>query len=90
MQLAKTGREYYDPGPTTTPALTGWEASFDGGSTWVAGDVLDGRPKWLVRGPGFADDTTPSVLISENTNPMIRATDNPEVLVRRGPAIYLA
>lgn len=29
----------------------GFEASFDGGLTWIDGDTSDGSPRWMLRGP---------------------------------------
>lgn len=95
MDLPRRGREFYDQTITTAPAVAGWEASFDGGTTYVAGEEVEIDPpvtgalrmRWLVAGP-LADPGTAEV-ISADLVPLLRATDNPELIVRKGPKIRL-
>lgn len=92
MELSRGGREFYDPGPTTTPALTVWEASFDGQASWKPAQLLDGRPKWLVAGPlapTAPEGVDVAAVIATTTLPVLRAADDPELIVRDGPWIKL-
>lgn len=57
MILRRYAREYLDVTITTDPAApvdAVWEATFDGGETWVAWEPVDGEPdrgRWLIAGP---------------------------------------
>lgn len=84
MKLNPTAKEWYALEITTTPAVAGWSASFDGGTTYLASTTVgtDGYFRWLVAGPD-ADPSGATVLPLGRTHPLIRATDNPEVIVRR-------
>jgi hypothetical protein len=86
VKLAPTAREWYALEITTTPAVTAWECSFDDGDTWVASTTVgsDGYFRWLVAGP-TATPGTATVLPLGRTQPVIRATENPEIIVRRKP-----
>lgn len=68
MKLPSTGREYYALEITTSPAVAAWEASFDGGATWVAGalDLVGNLWRWLVAGPDF-DPSEPGVVEADYT-----------------------
>jgi hypothetical protein len=68
--------------------VTAWEASFDNGTTWAASTTVgtDGFSRWLVAGPN-ADPTGATVLPLGRTVPLVRATQNPEVIVRDAPRI---
>ena len=94
MRLHPDAREWYQLQIDTLPAITGWEASFDGGTTWAAGaagTAGDGTEvtRWLVAGPD-ADPGSATVLTASTTAPLIRAAANPEIVVRGAPLIYLA
>lgn len=98
MDLPRAGREFY--GVTSiaaTDRITGepiegltWEASFDGGVTWVAGTQDAAGWRWLVAGPDFDPADWPGLpvatytVVPESTQPRIRAVSNPEALVRSG------
>lgn len=88
MNLSRYGVEYYDPDPQTTPALTGWQASFDNGETWVDSTEHPDteRPVWLVAG---AEATTPgdAIVLTATVKPHLLALDDPETIVRTGPTI---
>ena len=92
VRLNRTSREFYTLTITTDPPVSGWEASFDGGTTWVAGEptIRDANTwRWLVAGPAFVADATPASILAATSVPMLRAVDTPEVLVRRGPTITI-
>lgn len=82
MKLAKASKEWYALEITTTPAVTSWDASFDGGTNWLPSTTVgtDGYFRWLVAGPD-ADPTGATALPVGRTLPMLRATENPEVVV---------
>jgi hypothetical protein len=77
VRLDRHGREYYKPGVTTDPAVdpTDWEASFDGGETWVAA-IDDGGQAAVA-------------VITRSVTPKVRLLDNPEIVVRDAPGISL-
>ena len=83
MKLTRASREWYALEIATTPAVTSWDASFDGGTTWLASTTVgaDGYFRWLVAGPD-ADPTGAVVLAAGRTMPLLRATENPEVIIR--------
>lgn len=92
MKLDPYGREFYRVTITTSPQLTSWEASFDGGTTWTAG-ATDSRTapvantwEWLVAGELVDNsDLAPGELagvITRTMKPKIRAVDSPERIVR--------
>ena len=88
MILHRQGREYYTLTIDTEPAVTGWEASFDGGTTWAPGALNGDVWQWLVAGP-LAPTDQPCMVIDRSTAPLIRAVDTPEILIRSTPTIYL-
>ena len=91
MRLNRQGREFYTLAITTSPAVAAaWEASFDSGRTWTTGvETVDGW-RWLVRGPDCPDDpAVPSAVVSRTINPLVRAADHPELVVRAAPVISL-
>lgn len=87
FRLSRHGREHYEQKITTTPPVTVWEASFDGGTTWHSGTPVAGDPdwyRWLIAGdladPGAAVHVlTPS---TEDHQVLARAVANPELIVR--------
>lgn len=90
MNLNPHGREYYEVGITTDPttAPTDWEASFDSGDTWVAAIDVGGHAAWLVEGAA-APAPAAGVVLTVGVQPLVRLTDNPEVIVRSAPRIYI-
>lgn len=90
MILSTFGREYYALTITTTPVTqpTDWEASFDGGTTWVGASNVNGNSAWLVRGTSAAAGSAVAV-ISRSVSPLVRLTTNPELVVRGAPGIQL-
>lgn len=92
MNLSRYGREHYDVKPVTEPPIAAWEASFDGGATWVSGTALSGADagwfRWLLAGPA-ADQGTATVLAVGKTEPLARGVDDTEIVVRDLPPIYV-
>jgi hypothetical protein len=96
MRLRRESREFYDLTITTDPPVVGWEASFDSGETWHDGELVDVddpeigalRQRWLVAGTE-ADDAGAVAVITRSISPLLRASDDPELVVRRGPTIYV-
>lgn len=92
MKLERDAKQYYDPGPQTTPAVDPavWYASFDGGDTWFPSSVIEsGRPKWLVAGPDAETSGAVAVIDEDTVRPRLRAVDVPEIIVIDGPYIWL-
>lgn len=96
MILARTERDNYVVTATTDPPLDGtWEASFDGGATYVEGTPTDGDWAWLVAGPDFVgedvgmDDADTVAVIATTTTPLLRLKDDPVLDVEPGPIIKL-
>jgi hypothetical protein len=93
MRLNRFGREVYAVEVTLDPTASGtWEASFDGGTTWVAGtDQNNGSFGWLVAGP--SNDGTGAVFqfaTQLSVTPLLRLTVGDEEIVVTGPSIDLA
>jgi hypothetical protein len=88
MQLRCIDRDYYTVEISVDPPLVGsWEASFDGGVTWVTGTLLAGGWSWLVAGPDFdaaavgmdpAD--TQATIQKPGVTPILRLQENPVVV----------
>lgn len=92
MNLHRQERNDYRVEIVTSPQLTGWEASFDGGTTWVAGTVdvdLANTWRWLIAGPDVAQGTAVAVITETATFPLVRATQNPRIVVDDAPMIQL-
>lgn len=92
--LSRLGREYYRVEITTNPVITDWDISFDQGVTWEAMtyDSQSGYMVILVSGPDFTPevgDVAPYTELATSVMPYIRATDQPEVLIRTTPRIEL-
>lgn len=86
MNLSRHGREYLELTLTTTPPIAGgWEASFDAGATWAAGEEVadqDDRYRWLLAGD-LADPTGAVAVLGEGLHGVVvRATSNPEIVAR--------
>ena len=97
MDLSPHGREPYKVTLTTVPAITAWEASFDGGVTWVAGTPVTGTPNqyaWLVAGPSAPPapgGTSLAATLVRGANPvLVRGTDTPSLIVRNLAGINVA
>jgi len=88
VKLPSAGTEFYALEIDTTPAVTSWEASFDAGTTWKTSTTVgtDGFFRWLVAGP-TAPAGTATVLPLGSTTPLVRATANPETIIRSAPRI---
>ncbi len=85
MILDPAGREYYTLEITTTPTVSSWDASFDNGATWSTFVVVgtDGYFRWLVAGPAATSNPGGTIVLPLGpTVPKIRATSNPEVIIR--------
>lgn len=90
MILSQHAREFYTLAIVTDPPVTAWEASFDGGRTWHAGQAVGGDTRWLLRGPAVPDDPgRPAVPVTRSVQPLVRGIDEPEVLIRVAPYIIL-
>ena len=89
MNLDRAGREYYALEIVTDPPVASWEATFDAGLTWDAGTTTTGVTRWLVAGPDATLGSAVAMLALGATKPKIRATSNPEVIVRDAPTIYV-
>jgi hypothetical protein len=94
--LPPSGVDNYTLTITTIPALSGWEASFDGGVTWVPGvpDVSDPATfRWLLVGPLVAPGDIPAdphTVITLDVEPLVRAIDDPKIIVRKAPYVSLS
>lgn len=90
FRLNRHGRENYDQKIQTDPPILAWEASFDGGATWAAGEALaaSGDPdwyRWLVAGDLAELGTADARLFATGDRdliPIARAVANPEIIVR--------
>lgn len=94
MKLTRIGREYLIVTIATDPEITGWEASFDGGDTWAVGEPVTGSTepawRWLLAGPDVVQPpASGQIEITATTTVVLRAVDNPEVLIRKGPRVTL-
>lgn len=91
MKLNPHARQFYKVEVVTDPPVAGWEASFDGGTTWDTGEddpLLADTWRWLVAG-SLADPGTSVAVVAQTTWPLVRATDNPEILVEDAPPIFV-
>lgn len=99
MILSEHAREYYELQITTTATngspipASGWSASFDGGTTWAAATVIshdsEDYSAWLVAGAQADDTGAVATIERQETVPLVRATDSPEIVVRAAPKIRL-
>lgn len=91
MRLTPEGVELYALAITTDPDVgpDQWQASFDGGDTWHAAQVVDGRSAWLVAGYAAADPGDAVAVITSSMRPKVEYTESPSVFVRYPPAITL-
>lgn len=93
MFLSPIGVKDYRLTIITTPVFAGWEASFDGGTSWLAGTVdgtLANTWVWLVAGPHAPSPGSATVLAAD-LYPLIRPVGAaPEVDVLKAPYIAIA
>lgn len=93
MYLSSDGREFYTLEIVTDPAVSGWEAHFGeldeaDDKVWVAGEADGANTRWLLAGPDAELDAAAAV-IDASVEPKVRAIDNPEIIVRSAPVVYL-
>lgn len=91
MNLRPEAREFYILQISTAPQVTAWQASFDG-EEWVdCEQVGDDTFRWLVNGPEFDPvgqaDADSAALPLGSLTPIVRASDDPEVIYRKAPKI---
>lgn len=89
FRLHRHGREHYDQKIQTDPPILAWEASFDGGATWHAGQALAPADpdwyRWLIAGDRAEAGAASAQLAPTGDRdlvPIARATANPEIIVR--------
>lgn len=93
MRIHRLGRKLYAALVTLDPPATGtWQASFDGGTTWINGTARsDGSFEWLVKGPDNNDTGHPAVFaIPANTKSvsvLLRLQPGSEDIIVHGPTI---
>lgn len=103
MNLSRFGRKWYELEVATTPQIvSGWEATFDSGATWLPAEVVatpDPLPvvstaaviRWLLEGPDASAGASPPdfVVHADTIVPVIRAANDPELEAFNGPIIIL-
>lgn len=94
MKLHRAERDNYVLTIGTDPPLAGvWEASFDGGDTWVDGTANEDAWAWLVAGPDFVADevdmTAEGTVLDGSVAPLLRVKDDPVLDIQSGPSIVL-
>lgn len=102
MMLSRHARIWWRKGITSDPPVAGWQASFDNGATWVDAITQALVPAWdpddygwLIAGPDCTetDATAPGIpvvhLDVDCPIPLLRAIDNPEVVVEHEDGIFL-
>jgi hypothetical protein len=89
MLLPPAGREYATWTVTDPPTGITLEVSFDAGATWATLTAVDATThRVLVAGPSATSNPVGTVVLAEGRNtPLIRAVDNPEVVIRDGGTI---
>lgn len=95
MNLPRQARKWYSLAISTTPEITSWDASFDGGETWVAGesatvDEVD-VTRWLVAGDLAPTDDEQEVAatLTRTVHPRVRGISAPEIEIEDAPKIRL-
>lgn len=95
MRVPPQSRIWYSPTLVATDSHgqpvevppTGWEASFDGGTTWLPARDNAGVPGWLIAGagypgPGDDDHSIPSDhTMTATVRAWIRLRDTPETII---------
>lgn len=90
MKINPQGCEYYRLDITSDPDIPAgdWELSLDG-DAWVSSTLVDGLPAWLIAGEEFSESgVNPDFVVGSAVQPLLRAKDNPETIIRRAPKIY--
>lgn len=91
MRLNRLAREVYTVNLVLSPPVTGtWEATFDGGSNWIAGtDLGSDNWGWLVAGPDNTGGSPVHQFTAGETTivPLLRITSGNEEIVVSGPYI---
>lgn len=88
MNLAPDGREFANWIVTGADEDTTLEVTFNDGTTWHPLERTGTSARVLVAGPTATGNPGGTVVLAVGRNTArIRATDNPEVVVRRGGAI---
>lgn len=92
MFLPPDGSEKYDLTIVTTPQVGGWQASFDGGTTWTMAttDLDPTHFTWLLKGPLCAGADPSAILVATDIQPKIRLASTPEIIVRKAPYVSLS
>jgi len=96
VRLNRAGRGEYSLSIDLNPPIAGtWQASFDGGVTWIDGVPSSGVWSWLVAGPDFdaedvgMDPAATKAVISSSVIPLLRIANNPILDVEYGYLINL-
>jgi hypothetical protein len=88
LRLSAEGREYASWTVTGADADTTLAVTFDDGAAWHDLEVTGTTARVLVAGPDATGNPTGTVVLAAGRNvAKIRATDNPEVVVRGGGVI---
>lgn len=104
MKIRPQERKWFAPQVSATEVngspigvpLTGWEASFDQGVTWLPSrDTGIGVPGWLIAGPTFpgpgdsTDGIVADITLTATAWAYIRLRDVPETITADPIPIYL-
>lgn len=88
MNLDRRGREYMTWRTHNAPAGLSFEVNFDDSDVWHQATAVDDEVILLVAGPEAADNPGDTVVLDLGTHPVvIRAADNPEILVRKSGSV---
>lgn len=88
MRIASNGREYVSWTVTGAEPETALAVTFDRGATWHDLDRDGNTVKALVAGPTATANPAGTIVLTTGRNTAtIRATDNPEIVVRGGGAV---
>lgn len=88
MRINSDGREYATWTVSGADADTTLSVSFDGGTVWNDLPLTGSTAKILVAGPDATANPAGTVVLTTGRNvATIRATDNPEVVIRGGGVI---
>lgn len=88
MRLPNTGREYVTWTATGAPDGITLDVTFDRGTTWHTLERTGNTVKALVAGPAATANPAGTIVLTLGRNTAtIRATDNPEVVVRGGGVV---
>lgn len=89
MILDRAACEWFKLAITTEPVTgpTDWEASIDGGETWVSAHDVEDNSGWLVAGPDYDGAASPDFTLTSSVHVKVRLSDNPETVIRTAPNI---